>query len=73
MRGTVTNASDQNRTATVVSYLSGHEREAVEVAKALGLTAQETGPIDVDTETKCANGAAACAADVVVTVGPDRQ
>jgi hypothetical protein len=73
VRGSVSNASSQNRTATFVSYLGGHEREAAEVARALGLSADAVGPIDPDTETACANGGAACNADIVVTVAADRQ
>jgi hypothetical protein len=73
VRGTVTNASSQDRIATFVSYLGGHDREAAEVAKSLGLSTDAIGPIDSDTETACANGGGACTADAVVTVGPDLQ
>jgi hypothetical protein len=70
--GTVTNASDQARSVTVVSYFGGHEREAQEVAKSLGVPADAVQPIDADTETACGQGGT-CTATVVVTVGADRQ
>lgn len=72
LRGQVTNASDQQRSVTVVSYFGGHEAEAQEVAKTLDVPADAVQPIDADTEAACAQGAT-CAATVVVTVGADRQ
>jgi hypothetical protein len=72
VQGPVTNASDQQRSVTVVSYFGGHEAEAQEVAKTLGVPADAVQPIDADTEAACAQGAT-CAATVVVTVGADRQ
>jgi hypothetical protein len=72
LQGPVTNASDQQRSVTVVSYFGGHEAEAQEVAKTLDVPADAVQPIDADTEAACAQGAT-CAATVVVTVGADRQ
>jgi len=72
VQGTVTNASDQGRSVTVVSYFGGHEREAQEVAKALNVPSDAVQPIDADTEAACAQGAT-CNVDAVVTVGADRQ
>ena len=72
VKGPVGNASNQQRSVTVVSYFGGHEAEAQEVAKTLGVAADAVQPIDSDTETACAQGAT-CAATVVVTVGADRQ
>jgi len=72
VRGNVTNASDQQRSVTVVSYFGGHEAEAQEVAKALNVPSDAVQPIDADTEAACAQGGT-CAATVVVTVGADRQ
>lgn len=72
VQGPVTNASDQARSVTVVSYFGGHEAEAQEVAKTLNVPADAVQPIDADTEAACAQGAT-CAATVVVTVGADRQ
>jgi hypothetical protein len=72
VQGPVTNASDQQRSVTVVSYFGGHEAEAQEVAKTLNVPADAVQPIDADTEAACAQGAT-CAATVVVTVGADRQ
>ncbi|MBS1868699.1 MAG: LytR C-terminal domain-containing protein, partial [Actinobacteria bacterium] len=71
-RGPVTNASDQQRSVTVVSYFGGHETEAQEVAKTLNVPSDAVQPIDADTEAACAQGGT-CAATVVVTVGADRQ
>jgi len=73
VKGPVTNASDQGRSVTVVSYYSGNEAAAQEVAQALGISSDAVGPIDADTETACAQGSGACTAQVVVTVGADRQ
>jgi hypothetical protein len=74
LRGPVGNASDQQRSVTVVSYFGGHEREAQEVADSLGVPADAVQPIDADTEASaCPPASGACAATVVVTVGADRQ
>jgi hypothetical protein len=73
LRGPVTNASDQQRSVTVVSYFGGHEREAQEVAQTLDVPADAVQPIDADTEAACTGGTGACTATVVVTVGADRQ
>jgi hypothetical protein len=72
VQGPVTNASDQARSVTVVSYFGGHEAEAREVAKTLNVPADAVQPIDADTEAACAQGAT-CPTPVVVTVGADRQ
>jgi hypothetical protein len=72
VKGPVTNASDQQRSVTVVSYFGGHEAEAREVAKSLDVPSDAVQPIDADTEAACAQGGT-CAATVVVTVGADRQ
>jgi hypothetical protein len=72
LRGSVTNASDQQRSVTVVSYFGGHEAEAREVAKTLNVASDAVQPIDADTEAACAQGAT-CTATAVVTVGADRQ
>jgi LytR cell envelope-related transcriptional attenuator len=70
--GPVGNASDQQRSVTVVSYFGGHEPEAQAVAKTLGVPADAVQAIDADTEAACAQGGT-CAATVVVIVGADRQ
>jgi hypothetical protein len=72
VQGAVTNASDQQRSVTVVSYFGGHEREAQEVAKTLNVPSDAVQPIDADTEQACGQGGT-CTAIVVVTVGADRQ
>lgn len=71
-QGPVTNASDQQRSVTVVSYFGGHEAEAREVAKTLNVPSDAVQPIDPDTEAACAQGGA-CTVPVVVTVGADLQ
>jgi len=74
VKGPVGNASDQQRSVTVVSYFDGHEAEAQEVAQTLRVPGDAVQPIDTDTERACGQGApAACTAPVVVTVGADRQ
>ncbi len=74
VRGTVTNASSQDRPITVVSYYGGHEAEAAEVAKTLGVPSDAVEAIDPDTEAVvCSTGAGTCPETVVVTVGADRQ
>jgi len=73
VKGPVGNASDQQRSVTVVSYFDGHEAEAQEVAQTLRVPADAVQPIDIDTERACGQGApSACTAPVVVTVGADR-
>jgi hypothetical protein len=71
VKGTVTNASDQQRSVTVVSYFGGHEAAAREVARSLDVPSDAVQPIDADTESACAQGGA-CTAPVVVTAGADR-
>jgi LytR cell envelope-related transcriptional attenuator len=73
VQGPVTNASDQGRSVTVVSYFDGREREAREVAQTLNVPADAVQPIDADTEAACAAQDGSCTATVVVTVGADRQ
>jgi hypothetical protein len=72
-QGTITNASSQDRTATVVMYTSGHDREAKQVASALRLPADSVQPINPDTDSTCRGQTASCTATVVVTVGADRR
>ncbi|HEX4806133.1 MAG TPA: LytR C-terminal domain-containing protein, partial [Conexibacter sp.] len=72
VKGPVGNASNQQRSVTVVSYFGGHEQDALEVARTLRVPSDAVQPIDADTEAACGGGAGACAASVVVTVGADR-
>jgi hypothetical protein len=68
-QGAVTNASDQARSATIVSFFPGHKADAERVSRALKGVAVE--PIDPTTRgIACPN--ATCASTVVVTVGSDR-
>lgn len=70
-RGAVTNAQNQQRSATVVAYLPGHRRDATEVARALRIPAA-VEPVDPDTRAVACPPPAPCKANVVVTVGSDR-
>jgi hypothetical protein len=68
-QGQVTNAPDQQRSATVVAYFPGHRREAAEVGRALKLKANVEA---IDSTTRaivCPQPQ--CATTVVVTVGSD--
>jgi hypothetical protein len=69
--GNVRTAADQTRTATVVAYLPGHQRAALEVAKSLKLGPASVQPIDQNTQAVACDPGTACAAGVVVTVGSD--
>jgi hypothetical protein len=66
--GTVTNAPDQARSATVVSYRPGHEAEARVVARLSHVGTDAVKPIDQSTQV-----VAGQEADVVVTVGADQS
>jgi hypothetical protein len=63
-RGNVANALDQQRTASVVLYAEGADREAKLVARRLGINTVE--PIDPDSQALGGN------ASVVVIVGADQ-
>lgn len=63
-RGNVANAIDQQRTASVVLYAEGADREARLVARKLGIAQVE--PIDPDSQALAGN------ASVVVIVGADQ-
>jgi hypothetical protein len=70
-QGKVATAADQTRTVTTVAYLPGFRADAVHVARALKLGAGSVIPIDQSAQQVACPGAAACAANVVVTVGAD--
>jgi hypothetical protein len=72
-RGPVGNASDHQRSVTIVAYTGGHQPEANEVAKALGVPSDAVQAIDAGTQASVCPGTAACTPMVVVTVGADRQ
>jgi hypothetical protein len=63
--GTVTNASNQQHPATLVSYAPGAQAEAQAVAQQIGVSPSAVAPLDASTQV-IARGAA-----VVVTVGAD--
>lgn len=66
--GAVTNASDQQRSATSISFFPGHRRDAVAVSKALKVS--NVSAVDPQTEA-IACPQPGCATTVVVTVGSD--
>jgi ABC-type Fe3+-hydroxamate transport system substrate-binding protein len=66
-RGNVQNYSDQARSASLVFYADGARRIAIDVAKILGLSADDVEAIDPDTQALAGNGA-----KVVVVVGNDQ-
>jgi hypothetical protein len=66
--GTVTNAPDQARSATLVTYQPGHQAEARVVARLIGVGADAVKPIDQSTQV-----VAGQEAFVVVTVGADQS
>ena len=69
--GTVATAADQTRTATVVAYLPGRQRDALAVAKSLKLGPASVQPIDQSTQAVACPPGTPCSAGVVVTVGSD--
>jgi LytR cell envelope-related transcriptional attenuator len=71
--GPVGDASDAARTVTVVEYRNGQEAAANEVAKTLGLSADTVSAIRPDSETAACALQTPCTAQVVVTVGADRN
>jgi hypothetical protein len=72
-RGAVTNASDQQRSATIISFFPGHLQDAREVGKALNIGPQAIVAIDPQTRAVVCPGTSPCRATVVVTVGADRN
>jgi hypothetical protein len=66
--GNVTNAPDQARSATLVTYQPGHQAEARVVARLIGVGADAVKPIDPSTQV-----VAGQEAFVVVTVGADQS
>jgi len=64
----VTNASDQQRSATSISYFPGRRRDALAVSRALKVS--NVAPVDPQTKA-IACPQPACSTTVVVTVGSD--
>ncbi|HST37984.1 MAG TPA: LytR C-terminal domain-containing protein, partial [Conexibacter sp.] len=71
--GAAADAGDSARTVTVVEYRNGREAYARAVARTLGLSDDAIDAIQPSSETACAAPTGSCTADVVVTVGADRQ
>ncbi len=71
-KGSVTNASDQTHTSTIVAYVApADRREALAVATSLKLNRSAVQAIDPTTKATACPPAQACASTVVVTVGTD--
>jgi hypothetical protein len=70
-QGTIATASDQTQTATVVGYLPGHRKDALAVATSLKLGSASVQPVDQSNQAVACPPPAACAANVIVTVGSD--
>ena len=66
--GTVADAQEQNRSATVVQYAPDAKREAQAVAKLIGVGSDAVSQLDVNTRTVAGENAR-----VVVTVGADQN
>src|SRR5581483_8483908 len=69
--GTVATATDQTKTATIVSYLPGFRRDALAVASSLKLRQSAVAPVDSPTQSVACPPPNPCPANVVVTVGAD--
>ncbi len=69
--GTIATATDQTQTATTVGYLPGQRRAAQLVARSLSLGARPVQPVTQTNQAVACPQAAACTAQVVVTVGSD--
>jgi hypothetical protein len=67
-QGNVTDAAEQNRSATLVQYADGARREANAVARVIGVGEDAVSPLDVNTRTVAGDNAR-----VVVTVGADQN
>jgi hypothetical protein len=66
--GTVADAQDQNRSATLVQYAEGARDEALAVAREIGVGRDAVSTLDVNTRTVAGDDAR-----VVVTVGADQN
>jgi len=67
-RGTTANASEQNRSATMIQYAEGARQQAREVARVIGIGEDAISPLDQGTRLLAGD-----AARVVVTVGADQN
>jgi hypothetical protein len=67
-KGSVKDAPDQTRSASVVQYAPNRRREALGVARVMGIGADAVQPIDPSTRVVAGNDAI-----VVVTVGADQN
>ena len=66
--GTIADAPEQTRSATLVQYADGARREAQAVARIIGVGSDAVSPLDVNTRTVAGEDAR-----VVVTVGADQN
>ncbi|MGO9751723.1 MAG: LytR C-terminal domain-containing protein [Solirubrobacteraceae bacterium] len=69
--GTIHNAPNQTHATTIVAYLAGHQRQALQVASALRLGASSVQAVDPGTLAVACPAPGPCTADVVVTIGQD--
>jgi hypothetical protein len=67
-RGTVADATEQNRSATMVQYVEGAREQARDVAEVIGVGADAISQLDQGTRLLAGEGAR-----VVVTVGADQN
>jgi hypothetical protein len=71
-QGETANFANPNQTSTTVGYLPGDRAQAIAVAKALGISASSVAQVSTTArQIVCPSGAAACADQIVVTVGAD--
>jgi hypothetical protein len=67
-KGTVDNATEQNRSATMVQFAPNARRQALSVAKVIGVGSDAISQLDQNTRTVAGDDA-----QVVVTVGADQN
>jgi hypothetical protein len=69
-QGETANFANPNQTSTTVGYLPGDRAQAIAVAKALGIGTSSVAQVSTTArQIVCPSGAAACADQIVVTVG----
>jgi hypothetical protein len=71
-QGETANFTNPDQTSTTVGYLPGDRAQAIAVAKALGIGTSSVAQVSTAARRiVCPSGAAACADQIVVTVGAD--
>jgi hypothetical protein len=70
--GNIATAANQTQQTTIVAYTRGHRRDALHVARTLGLSSATVAAVDPTTlQVACPQTGPPCRADVVVTIGQD--